>query len=179
MTPQSVPEATFHTRVRNEALGGHNPYEWKAVTSADLFKGRRVVFFALPGAFTPACSDSHLPGYEAAMDQFRALGVDEVICLAVNDAFVMFQWAQSKAITQVRMLPDGIGEFTRKMGMLVDRSAQGMGMRSWRYSMLVEDGQITALFSEPGIRDNPPGVPVQVSDAGSMLAHLDGLQTGA
>ena len=179
MTPQSVPEATFHTRVRNEALGGPNPYEWKAVTSADLFKGRRVVLFALPGAFTPACSDSHLPGYEAAMDQFRALGVDEVICLAVNDAFVMFQWAQSKAITQVRMLPDGNGEFTRKMGMLVDRSAQGMGMRSWRYSMLVEDGQITALFSEPGIRDNPPGVPVQVSDAGSMLAHLDGLQTGA
>jgi thioredoxin-dependent peroxiredoxin len=179
MTPQSVPEATFHTRVRNEALGGPNPYEWKAVTSAVLFKGRRVVFFALPGAFTPACSDSHLPGYEAAMDQFRALGVDEVICLAVNDAFVMFQWAQSKAITQVRMLPDGNGEFTRKMGMLVDRSAQGMGMRSWRYSMLVEDGQITALFSEPGIRDNPPGVPVQVSDAGTMLAHLEGLQSGA
>ncbi|MCF8486415.1 MAG: peroxiredoxin [Rhodobacteraceae bacterium] len=179
MTPQSVPEATFHTRVRNEALGGPNPYEWKDVTATELFKGRRVVLFALPGAFTPACSDSHLPGYEAAMDQFRALGVDEVICLAVNDAFVMFQWAQSKAITQVRMLPDGNGEFTRKMGMLVDRSAQGMGMRSWRYSMLVEDGQITALFSEPGIRDNPPGVPVQVSDAGTMLAHLDGLQTGA
>jgi peroxiredoxin len=179
MTPHTAPDATFHTRVRNDALGGPNPFEWKAVTSSDLFKGRRVVLFALPGAFTPACSDSHLPGYEAAMDDFAALGVDEVICLAVNDAFVMFQWAQAKGVSRVRMLPDGNAEFTRKMGMLVDRSAQGMGMRSWRYSMLVEDGQITALFSEPGIRDNPPGVPVQVSDAGTMLAHLRGLPTGA
>lgn len=174
MIPQSVPQATFHTRVRNDALGGPNPFEWKAVTSADLFTGRRVVVFALPGAFTPACSESHLPGYENAIDDFRALGVDEVICLSVNDAFVMFQWAKAQNITRVRMLPDGNGEFTRKMGMLVDRSAQGMGMRSWRYSMLVEDGQITAFFPEPGFADNPPGVPVQVSDAGTMLAHLRG-----
>ncbi|MEF3049255.1 peroxiredoxin [Pseudotabrizicola sp. L79] len=172
MTPQTVPQATFHTRVRNDALGGPNPYEWRAVTSDDLFAGRRVVLFALPGAFTPACSDSHLPGYEAAMDDFAALGVDEVICLSVNDAFVMFQWAKSQGITRLRMLPDGNGEFTRKMGMLVDRSATGMGMRSWRYSMLVEDRQITALFAEPGFGDNPPGVPVQVSDAATMLAHL-------
>ena len=142
MTPQTVPDAVFHTRVRNDALGGPNPFEWKAVPSVQLFKGRLVVLFALPGAFTPACSDSHLPGYEAAMDDFVALGVDEVICLAVNDAFVMHQWAQAKGIARVRMLPDGNGEFTRKMGMLVDRSAQGMGMRSWRYSMLVEDGVV-------------------------------------
>lgn len=175
MTPQTVPQATFHTRVRNDALGGPNPYEWRAVTSDDLFAGRRVVLFALPGAFTPACSDSHLPGYEAAMDDFAALGVDEVICLSVNDAFVMFQWAKSQGITRLRMLPDGNGEFTRKMGMLVDRSATGMGMRSWRYSMLVEDRQITALFAEPGFGDNPPGVPVQVSDAATMLAHLRAL----
>ena len=172
MTPQTVPQATFHTRVRNDALGGANPYEWRAVTSDDLFAGRRVVLFALPGAFTPACSDSHLPGYEAAFDDFVALGVDEVICLSVNDAFVMFQWAKSQGITRLRMLPDGNGEFTRKMGMLVDRSATGMGMRSWRYAMLVEDRQITALFAEPGFGDNPPGVPVQVSDAATMLAHL-------
>jgi peroxiredoxin len=172
MTPKTVPEATFHTRVRNDALGGPNPFEWKAVTSSDLFNGRRVVVFALPGAFTPACSDSHLPGYEAATDDFAALGVDEVICLAVNDAFVMFQWAQAKGVSRVRMLPDGNAEFTRKMGMLVDRSAQGMGMRSWRYSMLVEDGRISALFSEQGFGDNPPGVPVVVSGAQIMLDHL-------
>lgn len=174
MHPQQVPDATFHTRIRNEALGGPNPYEWKAVTSDDLFKGRRVVLFALPGAFTPACSESHLPGYEAAVDEFAALGVDEVICLSVNDAFVMFQWAKAQNITRVRMLPDGNGEFTRKMGMLVDRSSNGMGLRSWRYAMLVEDRQITALFSEPGFRDNPQGVPVQASGAETMLAHLRG-----
>ena len=170
----TVPQVTFHTRVRNPALEGPNPFEWKDVTSEDIFKGRRIVLFAVPGAFTPACSESHLPGYEAAYDDFRALGVDEVICLAVNDAFILFQWAKAQGIEKVRMLPDGNGEFSRLMGMLVDRSAQGMGLRSWRYSMLVEDGRIVKLFAEPGLRDNPPGVPVQVSDAGTMLAFLRG-----
>ena len=172
MTPQTAPEAVFHTRVRKPAVGGDNPFEWKDVTSAELFSRRRVVLFALPGAFTPACSESHLPGYERLHDDFRAEGIDEVICLSVNDAFVMFQWARALGIEKVRMMPDGNGEFTRKMGMLVDRSATGMGMRSWRYSMLVEDGQITQLFSEPGFADNPPGVPVKVSGADTMLEHI-------
>lgn len=172
MTPQSVPQATFHTRVRNPALGGDNPFEWRALSSDDVFGGKRVVLFALPGAFTPACSESHLPGYEAQYDALRAQGVDQVICLSVNDAFIMFQWAQSRNIEKVFMLPDGNGEFTRKMGMLVDRSGQGMGMRSWRYSMLVEDGRIVQLFSEPGFRDNPPGVPMDRSSAEVMLAYL-------
>lgn len=169
MTPQTVPDATFHTRVRNDALGGPNPYEWKLLTSDDIFAGQRVVLFGVPGAFTPACSDSHLPGYERAHDDFAALGVDRVACLSVNDAFVMFQWAKSRDIEKVFMLPDGNGEFSRKMGMLVDRSTNGMGLRSWRYSMLVEDRAIVRMFVEPGFRDNPPGVPVQVSDAGTML----------
>ena len=172
MTPQTVLDATFHTRVRNPALGGDNPFEWQDVTSDEIFAGRTVVLFALPGAFTPACSDSHLPGFETHFDDFAALGVDEVVCLSVNDAFVMFQWAKSRDISRVRMLPDGNGEFTRKMGMLVDRSPQGMGMRSWRYSMLVEDRRIVRIFAEPGFRDTPPGVPVEVSDAGTMLAFL-------
>ena len=172
--PDRVPQVTFHTRVRNPALEGPNPFEWKDVTTDDIFKGRRIVLFAVPGAFTPACSESHLPGYEAAHDDFRALGVDEVICLSVNDAFILFQWAKAQGIEKIRMLPDGNGEFSRLMGMLVDRSAQGMGLRSWRYSMLVEDGRIVKLFAEPGLRDNPPGVPVQVSDAGTMLAFLRG-----
>ncbi|NNF23244.1 MAG: peroxiredoxin [Rhodobacteraceae bacterium] len=172
MTPQNVPEAVFHTRVRNEALGGDNPFEWKDLTSGDVFEGKRIVVFALPGAFTPACSESHLPGYENLHDDFMKAGVDRVVCLAVNDAFVMFQWARSRGIEKVFMLPDGNGEFTRKMGMLVDRSAQGMGMRSWRYSMLVEDRAIVKLFSEPGFRDNPPGVPLELSGAETMLAFL-------
>jgi peroxiredoxin len=173
MTPQRVPETVFHTRQRNEALGGDNPYVWKDVTSAELFDRQRVVLFALPGAFTPACSETHLPGYERHYDAFRARGIDRVICLSVNDAFVMHQWARAQGIEKVMMLPDGNGDFTRLMGMLVDRSAQGMGLRSWRYAMLVEDGEITALFSEPGVKDNPPGVPVKVSGAETMLAHLE------
>lgn len=172
MTPQTVPDATFHTRVRNDALGGANPFEWKALTSDDVFAGQTVVVFALPGAFTPACSDSHLPGYETHHDEFVAQGVDKVVCLSVNDAFVMYQWALSRDIRKVFMLPDGNGEFTRKMGMLVERTAQGMGFRSWRYSMLVSDRRIEKIFSEPGFKDNPPGVPLEVSGADTMLAYL-------
>jgi peroxiredoxin len=170
--PERVPDVVFHTRMRNDALGGPNPYEWRDVTSAEVFGGRRVVLFAVPGAFTPACSETHLPGFEAAVDDFAALGVDEVICLSVNDAFVMHQWARAAGVARVRMLPDGNGEFSRGMGMLVARSTHGMGPRSWRYAMLVDDGRILQMFSEPGLRDNPPGVPVAVSDAGTMLAFL-------
>ncbi len=172
MTPQHVPDAVFHTRVRNPALGGDNPFEWRDISSDDVFAGKRVVLFALPGAFTPACSDAHLPGYERHHDDFVAAGADSVVCLAVNDAFVMQQWARSRAVEKVTMLPDGNGEFTRKMGMLVDRSTQGMGFRSWRYAMLVDDREIVKLFAEPGFRDNPPGVPLEVSGAETMLEHL-------
>ena len=172
MTLRMVPDATFHTRVRNDALGGPNPYEWKALTSADIFAGRRVVLFAVPGAFTPACSESHLPGYERLHDEIIAEGIDQVICLSVNDAFVMHQWALSRDVGKVFMLPDGNGEFTRKMGMLVERTSQGMGLRSWRYSMLVEDRAIAQMFLEPGFCDNPPGVPMQVSGAETMLDWL-------
>src|SRR5579871_6490835 len=172
MTPETVPDVTFHTRVRNEAIGGPNPFEWKDVTTADIFKGKRIVFFAVPGAFTPACSDTHLPGYEQHYEDFRKLGVDAVVCLSVNDAFVMFQWAKSRNIENVFMLPDGNGDFSRRMGMLVERTTNGMGYRSWRYSMFVEDSVIKQVFAEPGLRDNPPGVGVQVSDAGTILAWL-------
>ena len=172
MTPETVPDVTFQLRMRNDALGGTNPFEWKAVASDEIFRGRRIVLFALPGAFTPACSESHLPGYERLHDEFRSLGVDQVICLAVNDAFVMFQWARAQKIEKVFMLPDGNGDFTRLMGMLVDRRGQGMGYRSWRYSMLVDDGRIVKILAEPDRRDNPSGGAVQVSSAETMLAFL-------
>jgi peroxiredoxin len=167
-----VPDAKFHTRVRNDALPGPNPFEWKTITSSDLFFKQKVVLFALPGAFTPACSESHLPGYERLHDEFMALGVDRVICLSVNDAFVMYNWAKSQSIEKVFMLPDGNGEFTRKMGMLVERTAQGMGMRSWRYSMYVHNGQIKKMFVEQGFADNPSGVPSDLSSAERMLEYL-------
>ena len=172
MTPDVVPDVVFRTRIRNEALGGPNPYEWKDVTSADLFAGKNVVLFALPGAFTPACSESHLPGFERRYDEFRALGIDAIYCLSVNDAFVMFQWARVAGIEKVFMLPDGNADFTRLMGMLVQRTKTGMGLRSWRYAMHVVDGTIEKLFVEPGFRDEPTGVGVAVSDADTMLDYL-------
>lgn len=167
-----VPQVTFKTRVRNDALDGPNPFEWKDVTTDDLFKGKKVVVFALPGAFTPTCSTTHLPGYEAQYEAFKAQGVDAVICLSVNDAFVMYKWGVDQGRKNVFLLPDGSGEFTRKMGMLVDKSNLGFGMRSWRYSMLVDDLKIEKMFVEEDFSDNCPTDPFVVSDADTMLAYL-------
>jgi len=167
-----VPSVTFKTRVRNEALGGPNPFEWKDLTSDDVFKGNNVVVFSLPGAFTPTCSTSHLPRYEELYADFKAQGVDAVVCISVNDAFVMFQWGKSQNAKNVFLLPDGNGEFTRKMGMLVDKHNLGFGQRSWRYSMYVEDGEIKKMFSESGFQDNCPTDPFEVSDADTMLNYL-------
>jgi peroxiredoxin len=167
-----VPKVTFKTRVRNEALGGPNPFEWKDVSSDDIFKGKNVVVFSLPGAFTPTCSTSHLPRYEELYDEFKAQGVDAIVCISVNDAFVMFQWGKSQNAKNVFLLPDGNGEFTRKMGMLVDKRNLGFGQRSWRYSMLVENGEIKKLFAEAGFGDDCPTDPFEVSDADTMLKYL-------
>ncbi len=167
-----VPDATFKTRVRNDALEGDNPFEWKDLSSDDVFKGKKVVVFSLPGAFTPTCSTSHLPRYEELYDEFKALGVDEIVCLSVNDAFVMFQWGKHQKADKVFLLPDGNGEFTRKMGMLVDKSNLGFGMRSWRYAMVVEDSEITKMFVEDGFSDNFDADPFEVSDADTVLNWL-------
>lgn len=168
----TVPNVVFKTRVRNDALGGPNPFEWKDVTSDDLFKGKSVVVFSLPGAFTPTCSTSHLPRYEELYDEFKTQGIDAVICLSVNDAFVMYQWGKSQNAKNVFLLPDGNGDFTRQMGMLVDKSNLGFGMRSWRYAMHVENGEIKQMFSEAGYQDNAPEDPFEVSDADTMLNYL-------
>ncbi len=169
---QSVPHVTFQTRVRDESVDGPNPFRWQEVTSDDIFTGKKVVVFALPGAFTPTCSSSHLPGYEAHYQEMRDLGVDEVYCLSVNDAFTMYQWGVHQGVKNVKLLPDGSGDFSRLMGMLVRKDNLGFGDRSWRYSMLVDDGKITKLFSEDGKQDNCPSDPFEVSDANTMLAHL-------
>ncbi|SBT03436.1 putative Peroxiredoxin [Candidatus Accumulibacter aalborgensis] len=167
-----VPSVTFKTRVRNDALGGPNPFEWKDLTSDEIFKGKNVVVFSLPGAFTPTCSTSHLPRYEELYADFKAQGVDAVACISVNDAFVMYQWGKSQDAKNVFLLPDGNGEFTREMGMLVDKHNLGFGPRSWRYSMYVEDGEIKQVFSEAGFSDNCPTDPFEVSDAETMLNYL-------
>lgn len=170
-----VPEAVFKTRVRDESLGGDNPYRWQDVSSHEIFDGKKVVVFGLPGAFTPTCDSAHLPGYEATYTDFKDLGIDEVYCVSVNDAFVMKRWADSLNVRNVKMLPDGNGTFTRALGMLVRKENLGFGARSWRYSMYVEDGIIKKLFIEPGLTDDCPDDPFEVSDADTMLTYLRGL----
>ena len=167
-----VPNVKFQTRVRNDAIDGPNPFEWKELTTADVFAGKKVVLFALPGAFTPTCSTSHLPRYEELFEEFRGLGIDDVICLSVNDAFVMYQWGLAQRAKNVRLLPDGNGDFTKGMGMLVDKRNLGFGARSWRYSAFIDDGEIRKMFVEPGLEDDCPIDPFEVSDADTMIAYL-------
>lgn len=173
--PTHVPAAVFKTRIRDESVGGENPYRWQDVSSDEIFDSKKVVVFGLPGAFTPTCDGAHLPGYEAHYDEFKELGIDEVYCVSVNDAFVMKRWADSLGVKKVKLLPDGNGEFTKEMGMLVRKENLGFGYRSWRYSMYVEDGEIKKLFIEPGFSDDCPDDPFEVSDAATMLTYLRGL----
>lgn len=156
---QRVPEVTFRCRKDND---------WNDVRSADIFKGRNVVVFALPGAFTPTCSSAHLPRYNELAPVFKAQGIDEIVCISVNDGFVMEAWQADQKAERVTFLADGNGEFTEAMGMLVDKSDLGFGKRSWRYSMLVRDGVIEKQFIEP----DEPGDPFVVSDADTMLEHV-------
>lgn len=167
-----VPQVIFKTRVRDASIGGENPFTWKDVKTNDIFKGKNIVLFSLPGAFTPTCSTTHAPGYEKNFKEFKKLGVDQVICLSVNDAFVMFQWAKNLKLKNVFMLPDGNGDFTRKMGMLVKKNNLGFGDRSWRYSMHVVDGVIKKMFIEKGFKDNMKTDPFLISDSTTMLNYL-------
>ena len=156
---QKVPEVAFRTR-RDD--------HWEDLTSGDIFNGRTVVVFSLPGAFTPTCSSSHVPRYNQLADTFRQHGVDEIVCVSVNDSFVMNEWQESQQAWNIRFLPDGNGEFTEGMGMLVEKAELGFGRRSWRYAMLVRDGVVEKMFIEP----DEPGDPYEVSDADTMLAHV-------
>jgi glutaredoxin-like protein len=140
----------------------------KKYSSRDLFGGRKVILFALPGAFTPTCSTAHVPGYVAHLKAFREAGVDDIVCLSVNDPFVMEAWQRSEKAEGVHFVADPFGEFTQQMGMSIDHRDAGLGTRSWRYSMLVNDGVIEKMFIEPDV----PGDPFEVSDADTMLKHL-------
>jgi len=142
------------------------------VSSDDIFKNKNVVLFSLPGAFTPTCSSSHLPGFEEKYEELKSLGVDEVYCVSVNDAFTMFQWSKNLGVKNLKMLPDGNAEFTRLMGMLVKKENLGFGERSWRYSMHVVNSEIKQVFSEPGIMDNCPADPFECSDVDTMITYL-------
>jgi glutaredoxin-like protein len=156
---RQVPQVTFRTR---------RDHEWVDVTTDDVFKGKTVIVFALPGAFTPTCSSTHVPRYNKLAPVFKQHGVDDVVCVSVNDAFVMNEWRKEQKAFNVNFVPDGNGDFTRGMGMAVPKNDLGFGERSWRYSMLVKDGVIEKMFVEPDI----PGDPFEVSDADTMLAYI-------
>ncbi|MDG1734016.1 MAG: glutathione peroxidase [Thalassotalea sp.] len=157
---QSIPKVTFPTRVNDE---------WVNVTTEQLFKGKTVVLFSLPGAFTPTCSSTHLPRYNELAKTFKENGVDDIVCVSVNDTFVMNAWSADQESDNVTLIPDGNGQFTDGMGMLVDKADLGFGKRSWRYSMLVKDGVVEKMFIEP----NVPGDPFEVSDADTMLEYIN------
>lgn len=177
-----VPYTNFKTRIGDDqAVGGCALIggEWKDVDTAEIFDDKKVVVFALPGAFTPTCSSQQLPGYEEKYDELKALGVDEVYCLSVNDAFVMNAWARDQKIEKVKVLPDGSGVFTQGMGMLVNKDHVGFGMRSWRYSMYVDNGEVVKVFEEPGKNNaGENGDPFEVSSAETMVKYLKGLNAG-
>jgi glutaredoxin-like protein len=155
-----VPNATFKARPDDQ---------WRDITTDDLFKGKTVVLFSLPGAYTPTCSSTHLPRYNELAPVFKQNGVDDVVCVAVNDAFVMNEWKQGQEAENINVMPDGNGDFTKGMGMLVDKRELGFGQRSWRYSMLVKDGVIQKMFIEP----EQEGDPLEVSDADTMLRYIN------
>ncbi len=157
---QKVPDVTFKTQQEGK---------WVDVTTDDLFAGKTVIVFSLPGAFTPTCSSTHLPRYNELAAVFKENGVDGIVCMSVNDTFVMNAWKTDQEAENVTLIPDGNGEFSDGMGMLVDKSAIGFGKRSWRYSMLVRDKVVEKMFIEPDV----PGDPFEVSDADTMLAHIN------
>jgi thioredoxin-dependent peroxiredoxin len=169
---KTVPNVTFRTRVRDASVGGPNPYRWQDRTTDDYFKGKKVVVFSLPGAFTPTCSTYQLPGFEDNYEKFQAKGIDAIYCVSVNDAFVMNAWAKQQNLRHVEVIPDGSGKFTRLMGMLVDKDNLGFGRRSWRYAMLVIDGVIEKTWVEPGLSDNCETDPYGETSPENILKNI-------
>ena len=168
----AAPDVTFQVRVRDESIGGDNPYKWKDLTSNEIFDGKRVLVFSLPGAFTPTCSTYQLPDYEKMYDEFKEAGIDEIYCISVNDSFVMNAWAKQQGIKKVKMIPDGSGEFTRQMGMLVKKDNLGFGYRSWRYAAHIEDCVVKKMWVEEGKMDDCPTDPYGATNPQEILEDL-------
>ena len=168
-----LPKVNFKVRVRDESIGGDNPFKWLTKSTDDFFANKKVILFSLPGAFTPTCSTFQLPDFNKLYDDFKSLGIDEIYCISVNDSFVMNAWAKNQNIDKIKVIPDGNGEFTRKMGMLVDKNNLGFGSRSWRYAVIAENGEITERFVEPGFEDNCESDPYEVSSPQNILNFLN------
>jgi len=169
---KTIPPVTFKFRVRDESIGGDNPYRWQNVTTNELFKGKKVLIFSLPGAFTPTCSTYQLPDFEKLFDRFKELGIDDIYCISVNDAFVMNAWGKSQGVKNVKLIPDGSCDFTRGMNMLVAKDNLGFGLRSWRYAAVINDGVVENWFEEPGFEHNCESDPYGVSSPQNILDTL-------
>ena len=169
MENYAVPNVTFKIRVMNAASG---EFEWAYPTTADYFAGKRVVVFSLPGAFTPTCSTFQVPGFDALYEDILALGVDDVYCISVNDGFVMNAWAKDQQLRNLTLIPDGSGEFTEGMRMLVAKDNLGFGKRSWRYAMVVNDGAVEKMFVEPGMSDDCPTDPYGETTPENVIDYL-------
>ncbi|QIV96211.1 peroxiredoxin [Allofrancisella inopinata] len=170
---KQVPNVTFKTRVRDESVGGSNPFRWQDLTTSEIFNNKRVIVFSLPGAFTPTCSTYQLPGFENNFDKFKQLGIDEIYVLSVNDSFVMNKWVEFQKIKNIKPIPDGNGEFTAALDMLVDKENLGFGKRSWRYAMVVNNGEIEKFFVEPGKCNNSEDDPYGETSPENLLKYLE------
>ena len=169
---KTLPNVNFNVRVRDDSIKGDNPFKWEKKSTNDYFANKKVVLFSLPGAFTPTCSTYQLPDFDRLYDEFKNLGIDEIYCISVNDSFVMNAWAKHHKIDKVKVIPDGNGEFTRKMGMLVEKNNLGFGYRSWRYAAIIDDCEILESFVEPGFEDNCKDDPYKMSSPQNILKFL-------
>lgn len=169
---ERVPQVTWPVRVRDESIEGPNPYRWDEMSTDSVFGGRRVLVFSLPGAFTPTCSTYQVPGFEENHSAICEMNIDDIYCVSVNDSFVMNKWAQDQAVQKIKMIPDGNGDFTDGMGMLVEKLNVGFGNRSWRYAMVVEDGVIEKMFVEPGFEHNCGEDPYGETSPETVMSYL-------
>ena len=172
MKGKRIPETIFNVRIRDDSVGGDNPYKWENISSNDIFSSKTVLMFSLPGAFTPTCSTYQLPDFEKLFDEFKNKGVDEIYCLSVNDSFVMNAWGRSQNLKHVKLIPDGNGEFTRKMGMLVEKKNLTFGLRSWRYAALIDNCVVKEWFEEEGFEDNCEGDPYEFTRPQYILNQI-------
>ena len=169
MIGQRIPDIIFKSRVKDE----EGNFGWKDVTTCDYFKGKSVILFSLPGAFTPTCSTYQLPNFEKMYADFSLSGIDEIYCMSVNDAFVMNAWAKDQKLENVKVIPDGSGRFTRGMGMLVRKDPEDFGYRSWRYAALIEDCVVKKMWVEDGKMDDCPTDPYEITDPHNILKDLN------
>jgi len=169
-----LPHVTFMVRERDDSIEGSNPYKWVEKSANDYFGKGKYILFSLPGAFTPTCSTYQLPNFEKLYSEFKELGITEIYCMSVNDSFVMNAWAKHHDIKRIKMIPDGNGEFTHGIDMLVQKNNLGFGMRSWRYAAIIEDGQLTKMLSEPGKDDNIQDDPYGILSPENVMKYLRG-----